>query len=190
MGPPSPDMVAAMDDGAPTQAQTVLPSSVPPSSGSPSELPPPIPEPRHEYESRRAEQPKRPGQLTPAWRMVFGFGWAGIIIGYAAVWETSRGIGLSTWWLGADAEPRWLLVQLVPFYGPILVAVAAVLNWRYAPYLGIGVSALGAVIAAADLDRVQWLAVVEFVLAGAGLCISVAALAGMYRPVRRTEPVS
>ena len=185
MGPPSPDMVASMDDGAPTQAQTVLPSS-----GPPSELPPPIPEPHHSYEPvPRAEQPKRAGQLTPAWRMVFGFGWSGIIIGYAAVWETSRVIGLSTWWLGADAEPRLLLVQLSPFYGPILVAVAAALNWRYAPYLGIGVSVLGAVIAAADLDRVQWLAVVEFVLAGAGLCISVAALAGMYRPVRRTEPV-
>src|SRR4029078_569921 len=136
IGLPSPDMVAAMDDGAPTKARPVLPSSVPPSSGSPSELPPPIPEPRHEYESRRGEQPKRPGQLTAAWRMVFGFGWAGIIIGYAAVWETSRVIGLSTWWLCGDARTRWLLVQLAPFYGPILVAVAAALNWRYAPYLG------------------------------------------------------
>jgi hypothetical protein len=178
-------MVAAMDDGATTQAQTVLPSS-PPSSA----LPPPIPEPHRSFEpSPRVEPPKRAGQLTPAWRMVFGFGWAGIIVGYAAVWETSRIIGLSTWWLGADAEPRLLLVQLAPFYGPILVAVAAVLNWRYAPYLGIAVSAIGAAIAAADLGRVQWLAVVEFVLAGAGLCISVASLAGMYRPVRRTEPV-
>jgi len=182
-------MVTPMDDGAPTQAHTMLSSALPP--------PPPPPAPQSpDSESQefvdhaRMQQPNRPGHLTPAWRMVFGFGWAGIIIGYAAMWETSRVIGLSTWWLGADAEPRLLLLQLLPFYGPILVTVAAAANWRYAPYLGIGAAAVGAAIAAGDLDRVQWLAAVEFVLAGAGLCISVASLAGMYRPVRRTEPVS
>jgi hypothetical protein len=174
-------MVAAMDDVAPVQAQT-MPSS---------ELPPPIPQqPQAPEAAPRAEQPKRAGQLSPAWRMVFGFGWAAIIVGYAAVWETSRVIGLSTWWLGAEAESRLLLVQLLPFYGPILVAVAAAANWRYSPYLGIAVSMIGVAIAAGDLGRVRWLAVVEFVLAGAGLCISVASLAGMYRPLRRSAPVS
>jgi hypothetical protein len=64
------------------------------------------------------------------------------------------------------------------------VTAAAASNWRYLPYLGIGAAAVGGAIAAADVSRVQWLAVVEFVLAGAGLCVSVAALAGMYRPVR------
>jgi len=169
-----------MDDVAPMPAQTMQSS----------ELPPPIRRSEATDPAPRVEPPKRAGQLTPAWRMVFGFGWAAIIIGYAAVWETSRVIGLSTWWLGADAEPRLLLVQLLPFYGPILVTVAAAANWRYSPYLGIAVSAIGVAIAAGDLDRVRWLAVVEFVLAGAGLCISVASLAGMYRPVRRTDAVS
>ena len=175
-----------MNDGAPTQAQIVPPNPWPPSEGLPPDPAPqpmlePLPEP---------QDAKRAGQLTPAWRMVLGFGWAAIIIGYAAVWETSRVIGLSTWWLGAEAEPRLVLVQLLPFYGPILVAVAAAANWRYAPYLGIAVSVIGAAIAAADLGRVQWLAVVEFVLAGAGLFISVASLAGMYRPVRHPQPIS
>jgi len=174
-------MVTSMDNGAPTHEQTMLSST----------LPPPVPEHRAFADGAPpAEQSKRAGQLTQAWRLIFGFGWGAIIIGYTAVWETSRIIGLSTWWLGANAEPRVLLVQLLPFYGPILATVAAVSNWRYSPYLGMAVATIGGVIAAADLGRVQWLAVVEFVLAGAGLCISVASLAGMYRPVRRTSGVS
>ena len=173
-----------MDPGAPADAQPVaeptpaLPVFSPPVVESELPAPPPFVQPT----------PKRVGQLSPGWRLVFGIGWAAIVIGYAAVWETSRVIGLSTWWLGADAEPRMLLINLLPFYGPILVTVAAISNWRYAPYLGIGVACLGAAIGLGDLGRVKWLAAVELVLAGAGLCISLASLAGMYRPARPTDP--
>ena len=114
--------------------------------------------------------------------MAFGLGWVAVIVGQAAVWESSRVIGLSTWWLGADSKPNLLFVQLLPFYGPILVAIAAISNWRYAPYMGIAVAAIGAVIGAGDLGRAQWIATVELVLAGAALCISVASIVGMYRP--------
>ena len=106
------------------------------------------------------------------------------MVGYAAVWESSRVIGLSTWWLGADAEPRLLLIQLVPFYGPILVTIAAISNWRYTPYFGIVVAVANAAIGAGDFARVRWIAVVELVLAGAALCISVASLVGVYRPIK------
>src|SRR6185295_16423009 len=105
--------------------------------------------------------PPRAGQLSSVWRLLLGIGWVAIVVGNAAVWESSRVIGLSTWWLGADSEPRMLLIQLLPFYGPILVTVAAISNWRYAPYLGIGVAAAGAAIGAGDLNRVRWIAVVE-----------------------------
>jgi hypothetical protein len=125
--------------------------------------------------------------LTATWRLVFGIGWAAIIVGEVAVWESSRVIGLSTWWLGADAEPRLLLLQLLPFYGPILVTAAAVARWRYLPYLGIVVVVANAAIGLGDLGRVRWIAVVELVLAGAALCISLASFAGMYR--RATDPV-
>ncbi|MGZ4806329.1 MAG: hypothetical protein ACXV5U_08095 [Ilumatobacteraceae bacterium] len=121
------------------------------------------------------------GQLSPTWRLLFGLGWTAIIACNAAVWESSRVIGLSTWWLGAEAQPRLILLQLLPFYGPLLVAVAAISNWRYAPYLGIIVGLGGAAIGAGDLGRVRWIAVVELVLGGAAICISAASLAGMYR---------
>ncbi|MEY2416677.1 MAG: hypothetical protein QOH53_2011 [Ilumatobacteraceae bacterium] len=134
--------------------------------------------------------PPKVGQLSSVWRLVFGIGWAAVVVGNAAVWESSRVIGLSTWWLGADSEPRMLLIQLLPFYGPIVVTVAAISNWRYVSYFGILVGLAGAAIGIADLDRVRWIATVELVLAGAALCISVASLAGMYRRVRASSSVS
>lgn len=164
-----------MDPGAPAEAQPTLAPPIYSPPQSEQAFPPPAWD----------EPPrKRAGQLTPGWRLAFGLGWAAVIVGLAAVWESSRVIGLSTWWLGADAEPRLLLVQLLPFYGPILVTTAAASNWRYAPYLGIIAAAAGAAVGAGDVGRVRWIAVVELVLAGAALCISVASLAGMYRPVR------
>lgn len=170
-------MVRAMDPGAPTQDQQAPTSPFPPP-------PPPVARP-YPYQAPPVPQPKA-GQLSPIWRLLFGLGWAAIVVGNAAVWESSRIIGLSTWWLGADSEPRILLIQLLPFYGPLLVTVAAISNWRYVSYMGILVGLGGAVIGIADLDRVRWIATVELVLAGAAVCISVASLAGMYRRVRAT----
>src|SRR4051794_11922314 len=66
----SADMVASMDDrasteGAPRQGHTMLSSA----------LPPPVPEQHQLFDAAPpAEQPKRAGQLTPGWRMVFGIG--------------------------------------------------------------------------------------------------------------------
>ena len=137
-----------------------------------------------------AEVPRQAGQLAPMWRVAFGVGWAAIIVGLVAVWESSRVIGLSTWWLGADAEPRNLVLNLLPFYAPLLVMFAAISNWRFAPYFGIAAAVVGAGIGAGDLGRVRWIAVVELVLAGGALCISIASLAGMYRPAEPRDPVS
>jgi hypothetical protein len=172
-----------MDPGAPAEAQPVAEPTPAPAVFSPPVADPALPAPPPIQQVQFEPPPKRAGQLSPKWRVAFGVGWAAIIVAYAAVWESSRVIGLSTWWLGADAEPRFILINLLPFYGPILVTIAVVSNWRYAPYLGIGVALIGAAIGLGDLDRVRQLAIVELVIAGAALCISVAALAGMYRPV-------
>ena len=156
-----------------------------------SPFPPPPPPIVRPYLAQAPPVPQpRAGQLSPMWRLVFGIGWVAIVVGYAVVWEISRVIGLSTWWLGADSEPRILLIQLLPFYGPILVTVAAISNWRYVPYFGILVGLAGGAIGIADLDRVRWIATVELVLAGAAVCISVASLAGMYRRARVSGSVS
>jgi hypothetical protein len=52
------------------------------------------------------------------------------------------------------------------------------------------VAVVGAAIGAGDLGRVRWIAVVELVLAGGALCVSVASLAGMYRRVVAREAIS
>jgi hypothetical protein len=175
-------MVRAMDFGAPTQADAAPTRPLPPP---PAGLA--VPDPDRPIWN---EPPKIAGQLTPAWRLVFGFCWAAIVVCYAAVWESSRVIGLSTWWLGPDSEPRLVLMQLLPFYGPLVVTIAAISNWRYLPYLGVVAAAIGAGIGAGDLGRVRWIATVELVIAGAAMCISIASLVGMYRPVRAADPVS
>lgn len=171
-----------MDHGARNAPE---PASPPPTSAvlAPAALPPPPPPfaPANGDAGPWVRPARLAGQLSPVWRLLFGLGWTAIIACDAAVWESSRVIGLSTWWLGAEAQPRLIVLQLLPFYGPLLVAVAAISNWRYVPYLGILVGLGGAAIGAGDLGRVRWIAVVELVLGGAAICISAASLAGMYR---------
>ena len=171
-----------MDPGAPAEAEPVEPVE-PLEYDDESEDP-------EQSDTPWVEALRRVGQLTPVWRLVFGIGWAAIIVGLVAVWESSRVIGLSTWWLGAEAEPRNLLFNLLPFYAPLMVMFAAISNWRFAPYFGMAAAVIGAAIGAGDLGRVRWISVVELVLAGAALCISVASLAGMYRPATPSDPLS
>ncbi|HEY0521577.1 MAG TPA: hypothetical protein VGC84_18955 [Ilumatobacteraceae bacterium] len=161
-----------MDPGAPAEAQPLPPPPL---------LDPPDPGAAVPGQLWMEPPPKRAGDLTAAWRLAFGIGWAAILVGYSAVWETSRIIGLSTWWLGADAQPQLVIVKLLPFYAPLLVTGAAVATWRYLPYLGIFAALVGAAVSVGDLGRVRYIALVELALAGAGLCISVASFAGLYR---------
>jgi len=180
-----------MDPGARSDLEPASPSLASAVLAPPALPPPPPPFARNNGDAQPSVRPaKLVGQLSPAWRLLFGLGWAAIIACNAAVWETSRVIGLSTWWLGAEAQPRAIVLQLLPFYGPILVTVAAISNWRYSPYIGIAVAISGAAIGAGDLGRVRWIAVVELVLGGAALCISAASLVGMYRRVNTDAPSS
>jgi hypothetical protein len=175
-------MVRSMDQGPLTSDdQAPIPPPTTP-------LPPPPTFPFFQTDEEPWVAPvRRPGQLSPMWRLAFGLGWAAIVACHAAIWETSRVIGLSTWWLGADAQPRFLLFQLLPFYGPLAVTIAAISNWRYLPYGGIAAAVVGAAIGAGDLGRVRWIAVVELALNGSALLISTAALAGMYRAPRPAD---
>ena len=123
----------------------------------------------------------RPGELTGAWRTTVLVVWVGIVLVYASVWRTSRTMGLATWWLGPPAEPRTLVVQLVPFYAPLAMVIAASRPTRHLPWAGLVASAIGAAVAAGDLTTFDRLAVLQFVAAAAGLLVSIGSFAGLLR---------
>jgi len=139
------------------------------------EPPAPVPTPH------RAREP-RPGQLTVRWGELFWVGWLLVIGSLVAVWYSSRITGLSTWWLGPQAEPRLILVNLFPFSVPLALCLGGLSGARRLPWYGIGGALFVAGIAAFDIHRVPGYAAIEFLVAAAGLLISLASFAGMYRP--------
>ena len=159
-------------------------SATPYASGAGPTLPPP-PEPI-ETPAWLPHRPPRIGELTPAWRLVLGIAWAGVVLGLAAVWKSARTLGLSTWWLGPETEPNVVVVQVLPFLLPIALVAGTMRNVRHLPWAGIAVSVVVAVVAAFDIDRSAGIAAVEFGLAAAGLLVSVASMAGLYRRARAT----
>jgi len=121
------------------------------------------------------------GQLTSGWSTVFSVGWLLIAGSFAAIWYSSRLIGLSTWWLGPTTDPQLILVSLLPFTVPLALAAAGWTAQRWLPWWGIGGAVFVAVVAAFDVSRVPGYASIEFGLAIAGLFVSVACFAGVFR---------
>jgi len=110
---------------------------------------------------------------------VFAIGWIGVILGIAAVWKSSRTLGLPLWWLGPEADPRPLPVQMIPFVLPALMIIASVRSLRHLPWFGIATALATIAIAVPDLDRHPGLASVEIALAIAGGLVSGASFAGV-----------
>jgi hypothetical protein len=131
--------------------------------------------------SEGSSAPLVAGQLTQGWKVVFGIGWCGVLLGFAAVAKTARTIGLSTWWLGASADPRFFIIQALPFVPGVLLVIAALRGARYLPYYGLLGALSLAAIAAGDIGRFDRLALVEFAIAAAGGAVSAAAFAGLVR---------
>ncbi|MEO6158762.1 MAG: hypothetical protein ABIQ39_14190 [Ilumatobacteraceae bacterium] len=128
----------------------------------------------------------RPGQLTSGWSSLFIVGWVGVVLGFAAVWKSSWTLGFSTWWLGPESDPRFPVILVLPFILPLAMVAAALRNMRYLPFAGMLTAIATALIAWGDVGRQNRFALVEFALAGGGLLVSVAAIAGMVRNDRRT----
>jgi hypothetical protein len=126
----------------------------------------------------------RPGDLSAGWTLVFVIGWVGVAVGFAAVWNASVQLGLSTWWLGPAADRRPLVIRLLPFVAPLLAVLAAAMRVRWLPWIGVAAAAATAAIGIGDLGRVTGLAIVELLLAACGLLVSLASTAGMYRRAR------
>ena len=123
----------------------------------------------------------RAGELTREWSTIFWIGWLLIAASFVAIWVSSAKVGLATWWLGPSTEPRFILINLLPFIAPLSLSVAAVMRARRLPWFGIAGALLTAVIAAFDIADVPGYAVIEFGLAAAGMLVSLAAISGMYR---------
>lgn len=123
----------------------------------------------------------RAGELTRRWTTIFWIGWLLIAASFVAIWVSSAKVGLATWWLGPTTEPRFILINLLPFIAPLGLAVAALMRARRLPWWGVGGAAVTAVIAAFDISDVPGYAIIEFGLAAAGLLVSLACLGGMYR---------
>ena len=121
------------------------------------------------------------GQLTSGWSTVFWIGWLLIAASFAAIWYSSRLVGLSTWWLGPATAPQLILVSLLPFTVTLALAAAGYTAQRWLPWWGIGGATSVAVIAVFDIELVPGFAAIEFGLAIAGLFISIACFAGVFR---------
>jgi hypothetical protein len=120
-----------------------------------------------------------PGQLSNGWRGVFLVGWGIVVLALAAVWRTSRTMGLSTWWLGASSNPQFVLVQVLPFVPPILMVVMASRGTRRLPWMGVVAALVLAAIGAGDIGRFDRLAIVELIIAVAAMFVSIASFAGL-----------
>lgn len=130
----------------------------------------------------------RRGQLVPGWRAVLIAAWGGVLISFAAIWKASWTLGFSTWWLGPQANPRFVVLLFLPFVLPVVVTVAASRNMRYASYLGVLAALATAAIGLGDIGRQNAFALVELAIAGGALLVSVATLAGMVAgPAPTTE---
>jgi hypothetical protein len=128
-----------------------------------------------------------PGELTARWSQLFWIGWLLVAAAFVAVWYSSRLVGLSTWWLGPETEPRLFLVNLLPFVAPIALTIAGATHVRWLPWWGIAGALSLAGIAVFDIDRVPGFAAVEFCVAAGALLLSIASFSGMYRRVTNDE---
>lgn len=117
-------------------------------------------------------------QLTRTWRNVTALSWLVLGLAILALAISSRTLGKPTWWLGPESEPRFFLLWATPFVGPFASIVASLRFSQWATHVSLGSSLVLAIVAVFDLSKSPGVAVGEFVLAGAGLLITVASLAG------------
>lgn len=115
------------------------------------------------------------------WRILMAGVWIAVVLAFAAVWNTSVQLGLSTWWLGPRADRQLLVVRLSPFVGPALLLLGVINHVRWLAWWGLAASAVLAAYGLGDLGRVGSLAAGELAIAGAAALASIAALSGTYR---------
>ena len=90
----------------------------------------------------------------------------------------SRAVGKPVTWLGPESNPKFFGLWVAPFVAPIAAGFCAIKYGRWVSLVGAAASAALAIVATIDFDSTPGIAIGEFVLAGAGILISIAALAG------------
>lgn len=117
-------------------------------------------------------------QLTRTWRNVTALSWLVLGLAILALAISSRSLGKPAWWLGPESQPRFFLIWATPFVPPLASIITSLRFSRWAPPVSfVSALALG-VVAVFDLQNSPGIATGEFVLAGAGVLISIASLAG------------
>lgn len=132
-------------------------------------------------------RPPRAGDLSLGWRAITAGTWIGVVVGFAAVWNASVQLGLSTWWLGPRADPQPTVVQFTPFVAPVLMLLATINQVRWLAWWGLAAATVVAGFAGGDVGRVTSLALVEFTIAAAAAVVSIASFTGTYR-IAEAEP--
>jgi hypothetical protein len=127
------------------------------------------------------DPPPRRGELTSPWRIVTALTWVGVVLAFAAVWNASVQLGLSTWWLGPRGDPQPRVIQLIPFVAPLLMVLGTINNARWLGWHGLAASGVLVAVGIGDLGRVGSIAVTELAIAGAAAAVSLASLTGTYR---------
>lgn len=113
--------------------------------------------------------------------------WVAIILAMAAIWNASSQLGLATWWLGPRGDRMPIIVNLLPFVGPVAMIVAILNNVRYLPWCGVIAAAPIVVLAIVDLGRVPSVARFELGIGVAAALGTVLSMLGTYRATRPVE---
>ncbi len=117
-------------------------------------------------------------QLTKSWRIATALSWLLVGLALLSLGISSRTVGKSVTWLGPESNPKFFGFWVVPFLAPLVAGYFAIRHSRWASLVGAAASAALAIVAAIDFNSTPGVAIGEFVLAGAGILISIAALAG------------
>ena len=111
------------------------------------------------------------------WRRLATASWVGVLFCQVAVAVTSRNIGKSAWWLGPESNPTFPLVWAVPFLITVAALVATQRIRKYTIFIHLACVVLLAAVAAGALSNSPGVAMLQFVVAGIALLISLVSLA-------------
>lgn len=111
------------------------------------------------------------------WRTLASVSWIGILLCQVAVAISSRNIGKSAWWLGPESNPQFPLVWALPFAITIAGLVATQRPRPYTKFIHLGCVLALVGVALGDVSNAPGVALLEFVLAGIALLVSLVSLA-------------